>query len=109
LAQEEEMSYYILFYDVVEDFVSRRAPFRDAHLRLVGEAHRRGVLVQAGALGDPPDQAALVFRAPTASVVEEFARNDPYVINRLVTRWQVRPWAAVIAEPTGATRTGGAT
>jgi uncharacterized protein YciI len=29
-------------------------------------------------------------------VVEEFVRNDPYVIHGLVTRWEVRAWAVVI-------------
>jgi len=27
---------------------------------------------------------------------ESFARHDPYVINGLVKRWEVRPWTAVI-------------
>lgn len=103
------MNYYVLFYDVVEDYVSRRAPYRDAHLRLAREAHRRGDLLLAGALSDPTDRAVLVFRAAGKSVVEDFARNDPYVINRLVTRWQIRPWAVVIGnEPAGATPMGGA-
>ncbi len=31
-------------------------------------------------------------------MVEEFARNDPYVLNGLVTRWEVRPWAVVIGD-----------
>ncbi len=102
------MNYYILFYDVVEDFVSRRAPYREAHLRLAGEARRRGDLLLAGALKDPADRAVLVFRAPERSVVEEFVRNDPYVINRLVTRWQIRPWAVVIGDGlAGGGRVGG--
>jgi uncharacterized protein YciI len=90
------MHYYALLYDVVDDFVSRRAPYRDEHLRLAQGARRRGELLLAGALGDPADGALLVFRAAAASVVEEFARNDPYVTHGLVTRWEVRPWAVVI-------------
>jgi uncharacterized protein YciI len=92
------MKYFILVYDVVEDYVSRRAAYRDEHLRLAREAHRRGELLLAGALGDPPDRALLVFRAPDRSVAEAFARNDPYVIRGLVTRWEVRPWAVVIGD-----------
>src|SRR5205807_4454736 len=90
------MNYYALFYHVVEDFVSRRSAFRQEHLRLAWEAHRRGELLLAGALTGPPDRALLVFRAPGPSVVEDFARNDPYVTHDLVTRWEVRPWAVVI-------------
>lgn len=92
------MKYFALFYDVVDDFLSRRAAFREEHLRLAHEAHRRGELVLGGALSDPADKALLVFRARDRVVVEEFARNDPYVANRLVNRWEVRSWTVVIGE-----------
>jgi uncharacterized protein YciI len=98
------MKYYILFYSVVADFVARRSAYRDEHLRLAREAHGRGELLLAGALSDPADRAVLVFRAPERSVVEDFARKDPYVTQGLVTRWEVRPWAVVIGnEPPDAT------
>lgn len=90
------MKYFALFYDVVDDFVARRAAFRTEHLRLAQEAHQRGALVLAGALSDPTDRALLVFRTPDAAVVEAFARSDPYVIHGLVKRWEVRPWNVVI-------------
>lgn len=76
--------------------MSRRAAFREDHLRLAREAQRSGHLLLGGVLTDPTDRALLVFRAPDRSVVEQFARNDPYVIHGLVTRWEVRPWAVVI-------------
>ena len=90
------MKYYALLYDLGADYLSRRSQYREQHLRLAGEANRRGELLLAGALTDPTDRALLVFRAPDRSVVEAFARNDPYVTNELVTRWEVRPWAVVI-------------
>ncbi len=46
------MNYYALFYDVIEDYVSRRVEYREEHLRLAQEAHRRGQLLLAGALTD---------------------------------------------------------
>jgi uncharacterized protein YciI len=102
------MEYYVLMYEVVDDFVSRRAPLRDEHLRLATEAHRRGELLLAGALSDPANRALLVFRTPDRSVVEAFARNDPYVTNGLVTRWDVRSWTVVIgSEPSGKALAGG--
>jgi uncharacterized glyoxalase superfamily protein PhnB/uncharacterized protein YciI len=90
------MNYYALIYHVVDDFVARRAAHRPEHLRLAREAHARGELVLAGALDDPVDQALLVFRAADRSVVERFARADPYVTSGLVTRWVVRPWSVKI-------------
>ena len=94
------MKYFALFYDVVNDFVSRRAAYREEHLRLGREAHRRGELLLAGAFTEPADRALLVFRAAGRAAVEEFARNDPYVTNGLVTRWDIRPWAVVIGDTT---------
>jgi len=90
------MNYYLLFYHVVDDYVARRAQFRDDHLRLARAAHERGELILGGALADPADAALLVFRAADKSVVEEFVQADPYVINGLVKKWEIRPWTVVI-------------
>ncbi|GGO73317.1 YciI family protein [Bowmanella pacifica] len=38
----------------------------------------------------------LLFKADNIDVVEDFARQDPYVQAGLVTSWQVRPWNIVI-------------
>jgi uncharacterized protein YciI len=104
------MSYFALFYDVVDDFVARRSAYREEHLRFAREAHRRGELLLAGALTDPADRALLVFRTAERSTVEEFARNDPYVRCGLVSRWEVRSWAVVIGADTADGNTpGGAT
>jgi uncharacterized protein YciI len=90
------MAYYALFYQAVDDFIARRAAFRDEHLRLAREAHARGELVLAGALADPPDGALLVFQAESPTSAESFARQDPYVRNGLVTDWKVRNWTVVV-------------
>ena len=90
------MKHFALLYDVVSNFVERRMPFREAHLQRVRDANASGILLLAGALGDPPDGALLVFRADSPAVVEDFARADPYVIEGLVTGWRVRPWTVVI-------------
>ena len=88
--------YWLLFYDVVDDYVERRAPLRGDHLALATAAYERGELLLAGALADPPDGAVLVFAAEDASVAEDFAKADPYVQNGLVTSWRVRAWTVVI-------------
>jgi uncharacterized protein YciI len=102
------MNYYALFYHVVDDFLARRTAFREEHLGLAREAHRRGELLLAGALSEPADGALLVFRTAGRDAVEEFARNDPYVRNGLVTRWEVRSWTVVIGnDPESARPKGG--
>jgi uncharacterized protein len=90
------MAYYALFYDVVENFVERRTPFRTEHLKLADEANRRGELVLAGALAEPADGAMIIFRGDDSSAAASFAQNDPYVRNGLVKHWKVRPWTVVV-------------
>lgn len=87
--------HYLLFYDVVDDYVQKRAAFRDEHLSLAWAAHARGELVLGGALADPVDGAMLLFSCDTPATVEAFAAADPYVRNGLVKQWRVRAWATV--------------
>ena len=90
------MHYYALIYQVVENYVERRAPFRELHLREAKAATERGELLLAGAFANPVDGALLIFRADSRDVPESFARKDPYVLNGLVTKWEVRDWTVVI-------------
>jgi uncharacterized protein YciI len=88
--------YWLLLYDLVDDYLERRAALRSAHLALAKAASQAGVLVLAGALDEPADRAVLVFMTEDPEVVEDFARNDPYVQEGLVTSWRVRRWNVVI-------------
>ncbi len=90
--------HYILFYDVVDDYVNKRAQYRALHLAHATKAHERGELVLAGALTDPADGAILVFRGPNSEIAEAFAKSDPYVLNGLVKAWRVRKWMTVIGD-----------
>ena len=87
--------HFLLIYEVVDDYVARRAPFRQEHLALAEQAAERGELVLGGALADPVDKAILLFRGKSREVAESFARNDPYVHHGLVLKWSVREWTTV--------------
>lgn len=88
--------HYLLFYEVSEDYLSRRGEFRGAHLQLAWQAHEKGELVLGGALADPVDGAVLLFKGDSPKVAERFAQADPYVTNGLVSSWRVRPWTTVV-------------
>jgi uncharacterized protein YciI len=88
----------ILFYDVVDDYVNKRAQYRDPHLEYAKKAYQRGELVLGGALTDPVDAAVLVFRGSSPETAEAFAKADPYVINGLVKAWRVRKWMTVVGD-----------
>jgi uncharacterized protein YciI len=95
------MNYFALIYHVVNDYVEKRAQYRQEHLGLANEAHARGELILAGAFAEPVDRALLVFLAKDRSVVENFVKKDPYVIAGLVTRWEIRPWTVVVGNGPG--------
>ena len=87
--------HYLLFYEVCEDYVARRAKFRDAHLEKAWDASEKGELILGGALANPLDGAVLLFRGDSPEVAEKFAKADPYVISGIVKRWYVREWTTV--------------
>ena len=88
--------HYLLIYDLVADYIERRAPLRAEHIALARAAETRGELILGGALANPPDGAVLLFRGDSPAAAEAFAAADPYVTNGLVTRWRVREWTTVI-------------
>lgn len=90
------MKHFLLFYDVVPDYAAQRVQYRDAHVEKAWAAHARGELVLGGALNDPVDGAVLLFQGDSMQAAEDFARNDPYVVNGLVREWRVREWSTVV-------------
>ena len=88
--------HYLLIYDVVDDYVTRRVPLRAAHIGHACEFVARGEMVLGGALANPPDGAVLLFRGSSPEAAERFAKSDPYVLNGLVRTWRVREWTTVI-------------
>lgn len=89
--------HFVLFYDYVPDVAERRGPYRDAHLSRLQELYDAGELVMAGALGDPPHGAAIVFRS--AESAERFLGEDPYVSAGLVTAHRIESWNVVVPKP----------
>ncbi|HEY2160474.1 MAG TPA: YciI family protein [Solirubrobacteraceae bacterium] len=88
--------HHILFYDYVEDVLERRGPYREAHLARIGAERESGRVLMAGALGDPPHGAAIVFGPGVEpEMIDAFARADPYVEAGLVTSRRVELWNVV--------------
>jgi uncharacterized protein len=90
--------HWLLMYELVDDYLERRAVHRDAHLALAWAASGRGELLLAGAVADPVDSALLLFESESPAAAEAFARADPYVRAGLVRSWRVRPWQTVVGE-----------
>jgi uncharacterized protein len=90
--------HFLLIYDLSPDYMEKRGQYRDEHLRLAWQAHKRGELELGGALADPADQAILFFTGDSPLVVERFVEKDPYVYHGLVKQWQIRTWTTVVGE-----------
>jgi uncharacterized protein YciI len=87
--------HYLLIYELVDDYVTRRAPLRADHLTLAWAAHERGDLLLGGVVDDPLDRALLLFQGDSPDAARRFAERDPYVLNGLVRHWEVRRWVTV--------------
>jgi uncharacterized protein YciI len=87
--------HHILFYDYVDDIAQRRGPYREAHIARIAAAREAGRVVMAGALGDPPTGAAIVFRDVDPELIKAFTLEDPYVQAGLVTDWRIEVWKLV--------------
>jgi uncharacterized protein YciI len=95
----DAMKHFLLIYDYVPDYLERRTPFRPAHFALAQAAASRGDLFLAGACTDEGTPiGVLVFKVGDRKAVDDFARADPYVVNGVVTKWQVREWTTVLGK-----------
>lgn len=89
---------YVLLYESAENVTSKAPPHFVAHKERLDEFHRRGDLLMVGTFGDPQAQGSMsIFRSREAA--EEFAEGDPFVLNGVVRRWEVRDWEEVLTEP----------
>ncbi len=87
--------YYLLIYELVDNYITARQAFRAQHFEHIKAAQARGEFILGGAF-DPAAEAGLLFKAADKSVIEKFAKTDPYVINGLVKTWQIKNWNIVI-------------
>ncbi|MBW7888944.1 MAG: hypothetical protein H3C35_11410 [Bacteroidetes bacterium] len=88
--------YFALLYHLADDYLTRRTEFREEHLRLANESSAQGEMVLGGAFTDPADTALLIFKTEDKTIIENFVQHDPYVINGLVLRYEIRSWNVVI-------------
>jgi uncharacterized protein YciI len=88
-------AHHLLLYDYVEDILERRIPHRDAHLARIADGLEAGRILMAGALGDPPNGAAIVFKGMPSSSIAKWVNEDPYFKAGLITDWRIERWNVV--------------
>jgi uncharacterized protein len=89
------MSKYVLLYESSENVLEKAPQYFPAHSERVDEFHARGALTLVGAFADPQEHGSMaVFR--TREAAEEFVAGDPFVLNGVVRRWEIREWHEVL-------------
>ena len=87
---------YVLFYEPADDVLTRAPEHFPAHSKRIEEFHARGDILMVGTFGDPQRQGSMaVF--PTRAAAEEFVAGDPFVLNGVVRRHELREWDEVLA------------
>jgi uncharacterized protein YciI len=85
---------HVLFYASAEDVLAKAPAHFEAHCARLEAFHARGTLLAAGTFGDPQEEGSMgVFT--TREAAEEFARDDPFVLNGVIEAWHVRAWNEV--------------
>lgn len=91
-----EATRYLIFYQVAEGSQAGAREHFPAHQARYQEFMRRGVLLAVGPFTDGDGGAMGVFTSREAA--EEFVRDDPFVINGVVSKWHIREWREVTPE-----------
>jgi uncharacterized protein YciI len=85
---------YVLQYESAEDVRTTAPVHFAAHKARWQEFLDQGTLLMIGTFTDLEGSMA-VFS--TREAAEEFARSDPFVLNRVVASWRVREWNETIS------------
>ena len=87
---------YVLFYESADDVLSKAPAHFPAHQARLQDFHARGDILMVGTFGDPQEQGSMAI-FPTRAAAEAFVEGDPFVLNGVVCRWEIREWNEVLA------------
>jgi uncharacterized protein len=82
---------YVLFYESADDVLAKAQAHFAAHSARGQEFNERGSLIAYGPFGDPQEEGSMAVFT-TREAAEEFARDDPFVLNGVVRGWHIREW-----------------
>lgn len=87
------MKFVIIGYDGPEGEAKRKI-YRTAHLTNLEKLDKQGRVILAGPLTDKAG-SLLVLEFNTREEAEEFARQDPYTIHGVFSRFEIHPFMQV--------------
>lgn len=80
---------YVLFYESGPDLAAKAPVHFPAHKARWTEFNDRGSLLMVGPFSDRAGSMG-IFTSREAA--EEFAAGDPFVLEGVVSRWEIREW-----------------
>lgn len=83
------MKAVVLYHSSPDGFALAPVHFA-AHKARLDAFHARGELLAVGTWADPREGAMAVFQ--TRAGAEEFVKDDPFVKNGVVVRWEIKDW-----------------
>lgn len=89
---------HVLFYESAPDVLSKAPAHFPAHKARLDDFHARGALLMVGTFGDPQAEGSMAIFT-TRAAAEEFAEDDPFVLNGVVRAWHIREWNEILTEP----------
>lgn len=87
---------YVLFYESAPDVATKASQHFAAHRALWASRQQAGTLLLIGPFADATGTMA-VFT--TREAAEEFAKDDPFVLNGVVASWSIKEWNEAIFNP----------
>jgi uncharacterized protein YciI len=82
---------YVVLYESADDVASRAPEHYPAHKSQLDDFHRRGEILMVGTFGDPQRQGSMAI-FPTREAAESFVADDPFVLNGVIKRYEIREW-----------------
>jgi uncharacterized protein YciI len=87
---------YVVFYESSPDVLTLAPQHFPAHQARLADFHARGLLLMVGTFGDPVKEGSMAIFT-TREGAEEFVKDDPFVLNGVVSSWTLREWNEVLA------------
>ena len=88
---------FVVLYESADDVMAKAPLHFAAHKRRLDDFHARGDLLMVGAFGDPQAEGSMaIFR--TREAAEEFVAGDPFVLEGVVRRYEIRDWHESLTE-----------
>jgi hypothetical protein len=78
----------VMLYEVAPEGLAKARAHYQAHRSRLDDFHARRLLLMAGPFANPAEGAMGIFA--TRAAAEEFIRDDPFVVNGVVSKWSLR-------------------